>query len=217
MNNKEHTNLSEIALFVKTVRSKLDKTQEEFAEIYNCTKGNVSAWENGRHEPAYALLRDMTERSGIPLPKSAITAHPLDKERQENTEPGPNITGKVPLISWVQAGDFKQIIDEYPLESHEDSVHATVRINRYTFALRVKGDSMEPDFPEGIIIIVEPEMDFQPGDFVIAKTGDEAVFKQIVKDGSDWYLKPLNTRYPIKPLGNAHIIGVVREAIRKFR
>jgi SOS-response transcriptional repressor LexA len=217
MNDEEHNPLSEIPLFVKTARAKLGKTQEEFAEMYNCTKGNVSAWENARHEPAYALLRDMAERSGIPLPQSALTSHPLDTEKQENTEPGPSITGKVPLISWVQAGDFKQIIDEFSSESYEDTVHATVCVNQYTFALRVKGDSMEPDFPEGIIIIVEPEMDFQPGDFVIARTGDEAVFKQIVKDGSDWYLKPLNPRYPIKPLGNAQIIGVVREAIRKFR
>ena len=86
-----------------------------------------------------------------------------------------------------------------------------------SYALRVIGDSMEPEFPEGMILIVEPEMDFAPNDFVIVKNGDEATFKQLIKDGLDWYLKPLNPRYPIKPLGNSKIIGVVREATRRLK
>jgi hypothetical protein len=44
--------------------------------------------------------------------------------------------------------------------------------------LRVQGDSMTPDFPHGCIIVVEPELDPLPGDYVIAKNGDdEATFK----------------------------------------
>jgi len=53
---------------------------------------------------------------------------------------------------------------------------------------------------------------------VIAKNGDDATFKQLVKDGSDWLLKPLNDRYPIKPLESpCKIIGVVRSLERRFR
>lgn len=77
---------------------------------------------------------------------------------------------------------------------------------------------MEPDFKEGAILIVEPDMEAQPGDFVIAKNGDEeTTFKQLVKDAGDWYLKPLNPRYPMKPLGKASIVGVVRAVERRFR
>lgn len=77
---------------------------------------------------------------------------------------------------------------------------------------------MEPNFPDGVILIIEPDLDYQPGDYVIAKNGDhEATFKQLIKDGADWYLKPINNRYPIKPLGTSTIIGVVREAIQKLR
>ena len=42
-------------------------------------------------------------------------------------------------------------------------------------------------------------------------------FKQLIKDGGELYLKPLNTRYPIKLLGQAHVIGVVREFTKRFR
>jgi SOS-response transcriptional repressor LexA len=53
---------------------------------------------------------------------------------------------------------------------------------------------------------------------VIVKNPEgETTFKQLVKDSGEFYLKPLNARYPIKPLGTAEIIGVVREFSKKFR
>jgi SOS-response transcriptional repressor LexA len=98
----------------------------------------------------------------------------------------------------------------------------SVPVKRHTYALRVHGDSMVSEsgdsFPAGSILIVEPEMEALPGDYVIAVNhASETTFKQLVKDGGDLYLKPLNSRYPIKPLGNARVIGVVREFTKRFR
>lgn len=137
----------------------------------------------------------------------------------QNTQPGPLVRGVVPLISAVQAGMFKEFVDNYQQNDQEfEDIPVTVPVNRYTFALRVQGDSMEPAFAEGMVVIVEPELDPQPGDYVIARNGDdEATFKQLVKDGPDWMLKPLNPRYPIKPLADAVIVGVVRAAMQRFR
>jgi SOS-response transcriptional repressor LexA len=71
---------------------------------------------------------------------------------------------------------------------------------------------MEPKFPDGSIIIVEPDITAQPGDYVIVRqNGDEATFKQLVIDGSLYSLKPLNPRYPIMQLhADAVICGVVK-------
>lgn len=136
-----------------------------------------------------------------------------------NVLPGPRIRGSVPLLSSIQAGAFKEILDsDYSGGDGVVMIPTTVPVNRYTFALRVKGDSMEPKFTEGMLLIVEPELDAQHGDYVIVKNGsDEAVFKQLVKDGADWFLKPLNSRYPIKPMGDGSIIGVVRGVTEQFR
>ena len=128
-------------------------------------------------------------------------------------------TGTVPIISWVKAGSFTECIDD---AGEYEQVVVDCEIREHTYALRVIGDSMISDnaisFPEGIVIIIEPSMQAVNNDFVIAKNGDnEATFKQLIKDGGDWYLKPLNNRYPIKLLGHADIIGVVRQAIMKFK
>lgn len=140
---------------------------------------------------------------------------PLNYEANVTTHHAPR--NRVPIISAVQAGDFSFAEDRFQPGYAEEYIETSVPVKSHTFALKVKGDSMEPEFTEGMILIVEPEMDFSPNDFVIVKNGDEATFKQLIKDGLDWYLKPLNPRYPIKPLGGSKIIGVVREATRRLK
>ena len=98
----------------------------------------------------------------------------------------------------------------------------SVPVQRHTYALRVRGDSMVSEtgdsFPDGSLIIVEPELQALPGDYVIALNSEnETTFKQLVKDGGELLLKPLNPRYPIRPLGSARVIGVVREFTKRFR
>lgn len=138
---------------------------------------------------------------------------------EQNTAIGPALRGEVPLLSDVQAGMYKEHVDNYHAEGGEyELIPTSVPVNRHTFALRVVGDSMEPEFMAGMVLIVEPELSPDPGDYVIALNGNsEATFKQLVRDGSDWYLKPLNNRYPLKPLGTATIIGVVRSVEKRFR
>lgn len=144
----------------------------------------------------------------------------LDNLGQDpNVSEGPVLRGQVPILSDVQAGMYKQQIDNnHPGDGGLELISTSVQVNRYTFALRVQGDSMEPEFTEGMVLIVEPELDPQPGDYVIAKNGnEETTFKQLIRDGADWYLKPLNSRYPIKPLAESSIIGVVRAVEKRYR
>ncbi|MCW5323718.1 S24 family peptidase [Verminephrobacter aporrectodeae subsp. tuberculatae] len=137
--------------------------------------------------------------------------------KEESPEQSPPLRGKVPVISWVHAGEFSEVV-AVEAWGTEEWVETSVPVLRSTFALRVKGDSMEPEFPAGVVIIVEPDLAPNPGDYVVVCSGSgEATFKQLVRDGVDWYLKPINERYPIKPLGASNVIGVVREMIKKFR
>lgn len=126
---------------------------------------------------------------------------------------------QIPVISWVQAGAFSEAIDLHLPDYAEEYVASSIKPRRHTFALRVQGDSMETLFHEGMIITVEPDMSPEIGQFVIAKNGNnEATFKQLTKDGSTYYLKPLNPRYGMIKMDEEGytIIGVVREAVIKL-
>lgn len=65
------------------------------------------------------------------------------------------------------------------------------------FALMVLGDSMEPEFSEGDIIVVEPEGLATDGSYVLAWHDEEWIFRQLRRDGEGgWKLHPLNPSYP---------------------
>ena len=126
-------------------------------------------------------------------------------------EDGPGVS-TVPLISWVQAGEWTTLIDNLAPGDGE-RITTTYASKIHTYALRVRGDSMEPKFPDGSILIVEPDEDPLPGKYVIVRqNGDsDATFKQLVQDGGSMYLKPLNPRYPIMELKeDAVFCGVVK-------
>lgn len=191
--------------------------QTELAKASGKSRAAVSHWLSGEtlkiKSDSAAGLQALTGYSSIWI----STGRGVKKGG--NTAPGPTMRGVVPLLTNTQAGMCKELVNNLlPSDGKYEPIPTTVPVNRYTFALRVIGDSMEPKFKEGMVLVVEPELDPQPGDFVIAKNGgEETTFKQLVKDGADWYLKPLNERYPIKPLGANTIIGVVRAVEDRFR
>lgn len=125
------------------------------------------------------------------------------------------LRGRVPLIGWVEAGNWSDVVDNYAPGSAEAWIDTTVPVKRHTYALKVQGDSMEPRFPDGVTIIIEPEEEARNGSYVIVRqNGSDATFKQLVYDGSQAYLKPINSRYPIMQMApDAVICGVVKQMI----
>lgn len=120
----------------------------------------------------------------------------------------------VPRIAWVRAGPFDDIENAHDPATAEHWDLPSEPMSQAAYSLRVEGDSMEPEFPNGCIIYVEPRAQAANGDYVVVKLDetDQATFKQLVIDGPRRYLKPVNPRYPIIPLDRqASVCGVVRE------
>lgn len=64
------------------------------------------------------------------------------------------------------------------------------------FALQVLGDSMEPEFEHGSIIVLDPGHPPFSGAYVVAQYEGEFIFRQFVQEGDKRYLKPVNPNYP---------------------
>ncbi len=138
----------------------------------------------------------------------------IEPKVDANVSDGPEIKGKVPLISWVQAGSAQEAIDLFQPGVADEWVPTSAPIREHTYALRIEGDSMSPKFQPGMQIIVEPDMPYENGSYVIAKNQEgETTFKRLVKDAGVWLLKPENSQYPTLRLDDGYnIIGVVRRA-----
>ena len=142
----------------------------------------------------------------------------------ENIAPARDLRNEVPLISWVQAGDWRNLVDNFHAGEAERWVATNAKVGKHSFALRIVGDSMTnpggtPSFPEGTIIIVDPEREAANGKYVVVrqKSDTECTFKQLVRDAGKHYLKPLNPRYPLlEMLPDAVICGVLVQAVMDF-
>ena len=189
-------------------------SEQQFAEAVGVSRGAVQQWEKpGGTAP---------KRSNQPMVAKVLGLSVAELvSGGSNVGQGLAVRAEVPLVSEVEAGNYT-VIDNFRPRVRFKTVPVSVAVKRHTYALRVHGDSMVSStgdsFPEGSILVVEPEMEALSGDYVIAlNEANGTTFKQLVRDGGDFYLKPLNSRYPIKPLGQARVIGVVREFTKRFR
>ncbi len=62
---------------------------------------------------------------------------------------------------------------------------------REPFALRVVGNSMSPEFRDGCIIIIDPEGLMSDGAYVMARQGEEFIFRPLVFGDGCYLLKAL--------------------------
>ncbi|ATN08445.1 peptidase S24 [Pseudomonas sp. FDAARGOS_380] len=152
------------------------------------------------------------------LPKNSVIKNNLIKLsnlQQSNIGEITRRFGKVPLISWVQAGAWCEASVE--LFDGENWLSCPVTISENGYALKVLGDSMTNpgpgrSYPTGCIIFVDPEAETKPGDRVIARLPrtNEATFKVLVEDAGRQFLKPINPQYPIIDITEeTHICGKV--------
>ncbi|USD19987.1 S24 family peptidase [Microbulbifer variabilis] len=129
-------------------------------------------------------------------------ANEPDVSTSDNLTKGPEIKGRIPLISWVQAGQFCEAMDLLQPGDAEEWLPCPTPHSDYAYALRVKGDSMaspypgQRSYPEGIIIFVDPEKPVANGSRVIARLNGEATFKTFAEDMGRLFLRPINPNYP---------------------
>lgn len=201
----------------------LEIKAKDVVKLTGASKGAVSQWVNGvtkpdgyyllalskalQCDPNWLLHGDQNEVNESMQSYSAIDEH-------SNTTQGPEILGRVPLISMVQAGNFCEAIDLFQPGDAEEWIACPANHSDQSYALRVQGESMLPRFTEGEIIIVDPNVSPDSGKFVIARRNSDqkTTFKQLMKDDGDFYLKALNPEWSdryIRMTEEWHVCGVV--------
>lgn len=163
------------------------------------------------------VRREWLEYGVLPKHQSAGVAGPMEEHDGSNIRQVNQRFGKIPLISWVQAGAWCEAISNFEAYDSDSWISCPVPISSNGYALRVLGDSMTNPglgrtYPAGCIIFVDPEAETKTGDRVIARLPrtNEATFKVLVEDGGRQFLKPINPQYPIIDITEeTHICGKV--------
>lgn len=69
----------EMKQWIRQARLHAGMTQEKLADALGVTKGNVSAWENGRHEPSLDQIKRIRDETGYADPFQEAFAPPPPK------------------------------------------------------------------------------------------------------------------------------------------
>ena len=133
---------------------------------------------------------------------------------KESANPSPlGQMRKVPLLRWDQIDQM--VIPEVPSRVIQaEAMLETDVPGIRTFAMQVKDNSMEPLFSEGEVIFVNPDLQSEPGQYMMVDSEDGrpegALLRQLKEIGGQAILHPLNQLYKDLPVTNQHrILGRV--------
>jgi len=127
----------------------------------------------------------------------------------------------VPVINKVSAGypaDFDDL--DYPVGVAEDYVRCPDLHDPNAFAVHVVGDSMEPKYHQGDVVIFSPAVEVRNGDdcFIRFKSPHETTFKRVFFEGDENVrLQPRNEKYPPVVVPGERINGLYRAIVRYER
>lgn len=152
-------------------------TQMQLAKILHVNQTTVSHWEIEQSIPDPVMLKQLSSFYGVSVD------YLLGRTDNPTPDTLPTATVKIPLLGNIAAGQPIEAI-----ENVEDYVYISEDMSRHGtyFALKVKGNSMEPRIYEGDIAIIRHQAMVNNGEIAAVKVnGDDVTLKKVeyVKDG----------------------------------
>lgn len=188
---------------VAIARNAIGLTQEQLAHYAGIGRRQVAAYEAGTSRPRKDVLVNLAATLGTTI--DWLTSG--KGEGPDTSHVKKTITVRqVPLLSHVQVMGIGFDFDDFIKSASVcDFIPAPPEAGEYAFAVQVNGDSMESpggiSFPDGTIIIVDPEQMPENGDYgLFLLDGENSfTFKQYIVDQGKGYLRSLNHNYPLTP------------------
>lgn len=122
-------------------------------------------------------------------------------------------TRPVPLIGFAEAGSGGYFDDGgFPVGSGWDEIKFPDIDDEHAYALEVSGNSMEPLFRKGDLLIVSPAAPLRKGDRVVIKTRDgEVLAKELKRKNAKLVeIKSLNPDHKDRTLPMSDVVWIAR-------
>jgi len=122
-------------------------------------------------------------------------------------------TRPVPLLGFAEAGAGGYFDDGgFPAGEGWDEIAFPAVNDEHAFALEISGQSMEPAYRDGDVIIVSPAAPIRRGDRVVVKTRSGEVMAKELKRSTakSVELKSLNAEHADRTLATADVLWIAR-------
>lgn len=202
---------------LQKIRDKRFSSNAELARAIERASSQVNDMLTGTKSFGPKVARAIEEK--LKLPRGYLD------EPHEHEKVPTRFGKKIPILSFVQAGNWTNTGDD----SFDEWIDVPEDMPDGSYGLKIRGKSMEPAFYQGEIVIVDPTLSANPGDYVVARVANspdnEATIKQYAVTGIDrngvetFELRPLNPLFPTLSSKEFEIdlLGVVVEKRIKMR
>ena len=210
---------------IRRLRKSLGLTQVKLAQMLGIKAPSVVQWESDKTNLSGENLLNAAKLFGV-TPDYILYGGEIEQSAAPNMEMAQPDIHRIPVISYVQAGVWTAPNEIRECDGNMAYITTDLELGTRAFAIVIRGNSMEPEFTEGDLVLIDPDEPLHPGDFVVAKNGEEeATFKKYrprgySEDGKEIFeLAPLNDDYATmrsdrQPI---QIIGTMVEHRRRRR
>jgi len=188
----------------------MERIPPDIRQEYESTEAENQKWRQ--------FIKNLAKRkTNVSRLDTLLAESKLDTKKRQSLSPG----RLVPVINKVAAGypsDFNDL--DYPVGIADDYVRCPDLHDPNAFAVRVIGDSMEPRFHEGDIVVFSPAADVHNGDdcFIRFAMPHETSFKRVFfEQDNKVRLQPRNENYSPIIVDGHRINGLYRAVIKYER
>lgn len=169
----------------------------ELSEKTGIPKSSLSEYIKGKYEAKqkgiYKLAKALDVSEGWLMGLDVPMQRDLDKNIQ-GLEKKIDTTATVFIYGTIPAGVPIECIEDI-IDTEEIDAEMLKGDKKY-FGLKIKGDSMFPEYLDGDTLILEKVEDCESGqDCVVMVNGNDGTFKRVFKNENGIILQPLNTAY----------------------
>ncbi|MFV3288347.1 LexA family transcriptional regulator [Pseudomonas sp. NY11955] len=199
-------NMDKWIALVRDRMEELGLTQEQLAERVGVSQGSVGHWVNKRRQPKIESMNRTFVEIGMPHYNVSLQlriqgqigeergVYEVDDQDDELDLMQYIVCFRYPVLDWAELGSTA--IAEPGVFEQTDYL-----AQGKAFWLTVENDAMSAvsgrSVPQGMRMLVDPGVEAEPGRLLIARQpGKPAIFRELVEEGGQRYLKALNSNYP---------------------
>lgn len=175
---------------IRELRKNANLTQKQLADKIYVDKSTVTKWETGKALPD-------AKKQDILASFFNVSLDYLMGRCESNTEPVSYESSgvlRIPVYGYIPAGVPMEAIED--ILDYEEAPEDWSLGGKEFFGLKIKGDSMEPEYRDGDIIIFLKQPDCENNeDCAVSINGNDWTFKRVEKLESGLLIKPLNPNY----------------------
>lgn len=173
----------DISAQLKKMRRDRGMTQQDIADEVGVTKVAVGRWESNKSIPRRENMDKLSRLFGVSIAE-LLGEEPPAEDLPFGSMPITGESNTIPMrrMGKTHAGEPSE---EWFVDSIIQVPRRVAEFHPHGFALTVEGDCMDRKYPEGCVIVVDPELEPWSGCDVVAETSPgESVLRRYMKGRS---------------------------------